>query len=334
MKISDDDPSQNPTQPPGEHPQPRKRKLHVTDTITHSSNPFPGQQVDPLRNEEGERYSSDESLCTISEEEEDITLQNSPLGDLSINSHLTKKSLKRKKDEDDSEDENIDSIIQRTQKHLANRKAEIHIRPGDNFKPGFSELHYALCYNNSYMPLSIFTNDNLTVINREATSLPKISINPHGIKGKVYLLDIEKFEVKYGSFLETLGDPGQSLALRWKNHFGFFKSRRNASKIFPVIKALDIRFRKDYSSIPFKFDAALYDLELQKMLYQIRFDQLEEQLSGNKGSSSSVSSQNKAKPFARQTSNMPFQQRAGSNPSSAVCLICAKRGHMFSTDIR
>jgi hypothetical protein len=244
------------------------------------------RQVNPLRNEEGERYSSDESLCSISDEE-DIT-PTPPLGDLSTNSLLTRRPLKRKKGEDESDDENIESIIQRTEKHLANRKAEIKIRPGDDFTPSFTELHYALCYNNAYMPLSIFTNDNLIVINREAPSLPQISINPHGLKGKkVYLLDIEKFEAKYGaeatlaqnewveaaanfiSFLETLGEPGQTLALRWKNHFSFFESRRNASKIFPAIRALDIRFRKDYTTTPFMFDSALYDLELQKTLNQI-----------------------------------------------------------------
>jgi len=263
---------------------------------------------------------------------------------------LTKRSLKRKKCEDDSDEENIDSIIQRTEKQLANRKAEIQIKPGDDFVPGFTDLHYVLCYNNSYMPLSLFTNDNLTVINREASSLPKVSINPHGLKGKkVYLLDIEKFEAKYGaeanlsqnewveaaanfvSFLETLGNPGQSQALRWKNHFGFFESRRNASKIFPAIRSLDIRFRKDYTATPFMFDAALYDLELQKTLNQLRFDQLEEQLSGGKGGSSSAPSQNKPRTFARQTNNAPFQRRAVSDPSSAVCVICARRGHMFNS---
>ncbi|KAK2463926.1 hypothetical protein APHAL10511_004098 [Amanita phalloides] len=119
--------------------------------------------------------------------------------------------------------------------------------------------------------------------------------------------------------------------MRWKNHFGFFEFRRNASKIFPAIRALDIRFRKDYTSTPFMFDAALYDLELQKTLNQIRFDQLEEQLSGGKGSSSSIPSQSKPKPFARQTNNAPFQRRTGGDPSSAVCVICARRGHMFST---
>ncbi|KAK2463925.1 hypothetical protein APHAL10511_004097 [Amanita phalloides] len=75
---------------------------------------------------------SDESFCAISDEEDPT-----PLNDLPINAQLAKKHLKRKKGEDDSDDENIDSIIQRTQKHLANRKAEIHIRPGDDFNPRF-----------------------------------------------------------------------------------------------------------------------------------------------------------------------------------------------------
>ena len=73
------------------------------------------------------------------------------------------------------------------------------------------------------------------------------------------------------SFLKTLGNPGQSQALCWKNHFGFFKSCCNASKIFPAIRSLDIRFRKDYTATPFMFDATLYDLELQKTSLKSNF---------------------------------------------------------------
>ncbi|KAF8725211.1 hypothetical protein AX14_008258 [Amanita brunnescens Koide BX004] len=326
MQIPDNNPNQSnfSNGPPAGPAFVRKRKTHLNDTVIAVLRSLPRaarldqnklitsrnqqravgrayRESDPSRNETGERYSSDESLCSISDNDEDTAgssrLDGLPLGDLSPNSlrALASKLLKRKKDADESDDD-TDSAITKAKKQMTNRKAEVVIKAGESFMPGFNDLHYALSYNNCYIPLSLFTNANLAVINREALTLPKTSINPHATKGKKsYLLDIEKFESKYGSeakltqlewvegasnfvgFLESFGDSGTAQVTRWKNHFGFFESRPDAINIFPAIRALDIRFRKDYISKPFAFDTSLYDSELQKTITQTELERMREE---------------------------------------------------------
>ena len=393
MQIPDNNPNQSNLSngPPAGPAFVRKRKTHLNDTVIAVLRSLPRaarldqnklitsrnqqravgrayRESDPSCNETGERYSSDESLCSISDNDEDTAgssrLDGLPLGDLSPNSlrALASKLLKRKKDADESDDD-TDSAITKAKKQMTNRKAEVVIKAGESFMPGFNDLHYALSYNNCYIPLSLFTNANLAVINREALTLPKTSINPHATKGKKsYLLDIEKFESKYGSeakltqlewvegasnfvgFLESFGDSGTAQVTRWKNHFGFFESRPDAINIFPAIRALDIRFRKDYISKPFAFDTSLYDSELQKTITQTELERMREESRielqnmrdhfSNKGSAT-LGFNNKPKPnsrpFLRQPNNTPFQGRAGGDPSTAVCVICAKKGHLFST---
>ncbi len=128
----------------------------------------------------------------------------------------------------------------------------------------------------------------MRIIALEGPNLATIKVYPPGQK-KVYLLDIQKFESEHGSeedftylqwvqasenyirFFETFGD-----STRWKNHFDFLRRRVESIEDFPAIRALDIRFRKDYVPQPFAFSIALYNWELKKTIESIELQNLKE----------------------------------------------------------
>jgi hypothetical protein len=81
------------------------------------------------------------------------------------------------------------------------------ITPGSITTYGIHQIHYDLDKFNSYLPLSLFMNENLHIILREANSLPLRKINPPNLKTKPPLvLDIDLFEKKYGQE-ESLSHP-------------------------------------------------------------------------------------------------------------------------------
>ncbi|KAF8341012.1 hypothetical protein F5887DRAFT_977732 [Amanita rubescens] len=215
------------------------------------------RESDPLRNYDGERYSSDESLCTITDDDEgkppvSSTAPSKPLSSLWL------MRLQKRKQDDDLNDNVVNSALQRARKRHANGKAEVN--PSESILlPGF--------------------NDTLPT-------------NKVYLKEKVHVLDVQKFESEHGSeedltylqwvqasenyirFFESCGESGVAQATRWKNHFDFLRRRVDTIEDFPAVRALDIRFRKDYVPKPFAFSIALYNWELEKTIQSIQFQNL------------------------------------------------------------
>ncbi|KIL55883.1 hypothetical protein M378DRAFT_61275, partial [Amanita muscaria Koide BX008] len=149
-----------------------------------------------------------------------------------------------------------------------------------------------------YMPLTLFTNANLRVLNREGPVLPTTKISVSGTKGKensAKILDLAKFEAQYGHeenltrsewteaarnlirFLDSIVPDGPYRpSTRWDSHFGFFDSREDLDTNFKAILLLDIRMRKDYIAQPFEFSVSYYASQLGDMIRDVQHKEVKE----------------------------------------------------------
>ncbi len=315
-------------------------------------NQNPGEDI------EGGRYSSDESLLTLSEGEDDAPPSASQqacnfLSSMSPGtaSSWFKKALpKRARSINDTQEEeassNMSTALQRAKRTHAARRPEAKIEDGELPNPGFSTYHFDLYSTETYMPLSLFTNTNLRIISREGGSLPFKKTMATDRSGKtVKIIDTFQFEKLYGSekelthakwtqaagnymrFCQEVG--GTTWHQRWFDHFYYLDGREDAEENFEAIKCVDIQIRKDYSSNPFEFNKIYAHMQVEKAIREIEMKQIK----GHPSSSIPQSSRfSRPKPFPGQSStSRPFQNRTGGDPSSAACVICAKKGHVFST---
>ncbi|KAM6500365.1 hypothetical protein JOM56_000999 [Amanita muscaria] len=252
----------------------------------------------------------------------------------------------------------------RTKKFLSIPISETATVPGHNLPPGFNRHHHVLITSHVYMPLTLFTNENLRVLNREGPTLPTTKISISGTRGKentAKILDLAKFEAQYGReedlsrsdwteaarnfirFLDLIVPDGTYRpSARWDSHFGYFDSREDLATNFKAILLLDIRMRKDYIAQPFEFSAQYYAGLLGDMIREVQNKEVRDEqqemrnmISGIAGSSrfslnaptSSSSSALVRKPRFGKT---PFQGGTSSDPSAVVCVICARRGHFWN----
>lgn len=101
--------------------------------------------------------------------------------------------------------------------------------------------------------------------------------------------------------------------------------------------------RKDYNSRPFTYDSAYYECEYEKAIVDCRLRAVERSTSMwrfpsflNKSQSRSADTTRPADPQKPSTGPgggrimSSFRKGNTGDPSSAVCLICARRGHFFS----
>ncbi|KAF7368675.1 Reverse transcriptase ribonuclease h [Mycena venus] len=148
------------------------------------------------------------------------------------------------------------------------------------------------------------------------------------------------------SFIEVLHGVGSVKAKRWEAHFGFFDNVRDAEKNFYAIRATDINLRKIYNAQPFIYTRDHYQKELEKEVTLLR---IKEGLAGQQssapagaysysdldnGSRGGSSTRGRGRGGGRgcgtgNRGGAPFQEGSGRDPSSVVCLLCAKRGHFY-----
>jgi hypothetical protein len=228
-------------------------------------------------------------------------------------------------------------------------------------------LHYDLDIYKCYLPLSLFTNNNLHTILHDANSLPLKKINPTNHKSKPPLvLNIDLFKKKFGC-KDGFSHPAWTEAMRnyvcfaaktgkdraegawakcWDMHFGFFNTRPDLISSFLPTLNLDIRMRKEYNALPLNFSLPYYHEQYKKAKFKYRIKNVESSLSfshpGPTFQSHDTSLNHPAPshfprlaaPFELKPSssnrNLPFCKGTGSNPSSTACLICAWRGHTFA----
>lgn len=143
---------------------------------------------------------------------------------------------------------------------------------------------------NLYIPISLFTGDNLVVILREAASLETIKANytTGCTSTKIQVLNVASFEKTYGKesglsyatwcsawrnylrFCDEQDDTREKMWFkRWKDHYDWFQTRERIEQNFEAIKRVDITLRKNYISKPFIFNPATYFVELNTTIADV-----------------------------------------------------------------
>jgi hypothetical protein len=154
------------------------------------------------------------------------------------------------------------------------------------------QYHLRLQQYHIYIPLSLFTDHSLNLLNHHPHNLTLTQVK-YGEEENAYadVLDTEAFQIKYGReedlsyelwlqasinyirFLYAIGidSAGRALASRWDEHFSFLQSRDDSIAPFSIILELDIHLRKLYHCTPFRFSVQCYQQE---------FDTLKKKLQG------------------------------------------------------
>lgn len=234
------------------------------------------RQDDPTHSVPGQRYSSDESLITVSDEEmppeppsasqqaRDFIYGLFPMSATSWLKKLLKRAQSTSKSNDDL------NIIEQAKCHNASCREEMKTQLGSNHVPSFSNLLYVLYLSDVYIPLNLFTNENLRILNCDSNSLTLKKMNVAGAQSKqAKVLDTDEFEKKHGyekdlsqplwheatgNFMRFLSNYGDKKWYnRWFEHFNYLDTRSDKISNFEAIKLVDIRFRKDYFGQAFQF---------------------------------------------------------------------------------
>jgi hypothetical protein len=210
------------------------------------------------------------------------------------------------------------------------------------------------------VPLPFFLTRNLQSL-VEASTLPTIKSNPAPGETKgTYILNLEKLSVRFGKELtltcsqwseaaanmwsfqisrDKLGSEGEH-ATWFEKHFNFFNMLNKRDELYDAWKVMELEFRQDHRSRHLKFSATDYDKALglteesHKLCKEFQeFVNSSQTAVGRSGPSSRGS----LAPFSQrvllhgpshsQSYSQPFPSGSGRSSSTAVCLICAQRGH-------
>ena len=386
--LNDDTPSRAPTPPQSSDTLPsssaKPRKTHLNDTVSDFLKSLPKAKKVALNKEKSARnidrglkrvyhqadpttYPDDasdvSSLITVSSEGSSAPPR-FPFRSPSPKSFFA--SIFSKRDRDLEMDNSPEAKEKRRRRDTTK---EVPMTPGVPTAIGFHSYHFELCKYEIYIPLSLFTNANLRIINRDSSSLTLKKINPKTAGSKPpQVLDTAHFEKRYGreeelshqAWIEAarnyvrfaaetgVGGEGGDWHKRWDDHFGFLESRVDAVENFPAILELDIRLRKDYNVTPFVYEPAWYEREYEKAKTDYRLRRVENEQHPKRSdgdapwlhpfrSLAKLPSPSRflgGEPGGRgandRGSPFPFRMGSGGDPASAVCLICARRGHTFS----
>jgi hypothetical protein len=211
------------------------------------------------------------------------------------------------------------------------------------------------------VPLPFFLTRNLRSLVDEASTLPTVKSNPAPGETKgTYILNIDKLSARFGKELtltcsqwseaavnmrnfqisrDKLGSEGEH-ATWFEKHFNFFNMLNKRDELYDAWKVMELKFRQDHRSRHLKFSATDYDkaLGLTEESHKLRkefheFVNSSQSGIGRSGPSyrGSVTSFSQRAlpqgPSHLQGSSQPFPSGSGKSSSTAVCLICAQRGH-------
>ncbi|KAJ7717687.1 hypothetical protein B0H16DRAFT_1740492 [Mycena metata] len=270
-------------------------------------------------------------------------------------------TLKRTREEDKGGAERIP---------LKKRRDEVDIPVGSRLPIVFHQFIRELYSNKIYIPLSVFTSPSLIHQRAHPPTMEKIKLNTASSADKpLCVLDTAAFESN------CLAEKDLDPSLRrwsekpdhWNAHFGFLEDQDNAKSIFPAILITDIKIRKRYAALPFKFSHELYrndlneEVQALKLAHGIMSDggSVAEYMGGVRGirqrqrrrllidggprcSRLGVARQRQRGAGQRGRGDgarggaptprggAPFLAGNVGAASPVVCLICAKRGHMYN----
>jgi hypothetical protein len=133
------------------------------------------------------------------------------------------------------------------------------------------------------------------------------------------------------AFLEVYwNDRTHAQVTRWSCHFAFFAKAEKQESNYPAILATDIKLRRAYVVQPFEFSFDFYSRRLTEEIYMLRIAEsiprAPPSLNGvGRGGSGDAGNGRTGRGAG------PFQGGSGGDASNVVCLLCARRGHFFSS---
>ncbi|KAJ7605236.1 hypothetical protein DFH06DRAFT_1150627 [Mycena polygramma] len=229
----------------------------------------------------------------------------------------------------------------------------------------YNVLLRELYNHDKYLPLSLFTTANLEYINSNASALPMIKLNKldeASVLSKPGLFfDAETFQRthlreedlnrgqwgeaaknhnKFIAFMTGVGSPAH---IRWDQHFAYFESAPDAEQNYAAHLEADIASRKRYITTPFVYNPAVYRRDLDKA---VRLLEIKQTVEATLGTISHPTSDAPRLPLSHRDHRgaegsgakvgsggggaqgaAPFQRGNGGDATTAVCLVCARRGH-------
>jgi hypothetical protein len=165
------------------------------------------------------------------------------------------------------------------------------IPAGMNMPPRFSSYITELYMNNLHLPLSLFTSNNLDLVNNSYKSMATVKHNAPGAVSsdkQIRVLDTASFERKFlaernmdrGQWLEAAqnfvtfleghwSDRDHEQVKCWSLHFGFFAQGEKQETNFPAILATDIKLRRAYNAHPFIYSFDYYSRQLMEEIFAL-----------------------------------------------------------------
>jgi hypothetical protein len=177
---------------------------------------------------------------------------------------------------------------------LATKKLreESAIPAGMNMPPRFSSYLTELYMNNLHLPLSLFTSNNLKIVNNSYESMATVKCNAPGAISsdkQIRVLDTASFERKFlaernmdqGQWLEAVqnfvtflegywSDCDHEQVKCWSHHFAFFVQDEKQETTFPAILTTDIKLRRAYNTHPFTYSFEYYSRQLTEEVFALR----------------------------------------------------------------
>jgi hypothetical protein len=171
-------------------------------------------------------------------------------------------------------------------------REESAIPAGMTMPPRFSSYIAELYQNNLHLPLSLFTSNNLDLVNNAYESMATVKQNAPGTissNKQIHVLDTASFEKKI--LAERNMDCGQWLegaqnlvtflkgywnnreheqVKHWSHHFSFFAQIEKQETNFPAIITTDIKLRRAYNAHPFTYSYEYYSRQLMEEIFALR----------------------------------------------------------------
>ncbi|KZT25374.1 hypothetical protein NEOLEDRAFT_1241828 [Neolentinus lepideus HHB14362 ss-1] len=262
-----------------------------------------------------------------------------------------------------AEDEAANTRSTKRRRELRGTEDEIDIEPGSSLElDKFHEEIMILSWNDQYLPISLFTHDELARFMAEADRMARTKLESKGcwvvdiagIKDERSLTSgqwMEAFD-NYIRFCGVIGDS--SFVERWKEHFRWLRQCSYFEEKFPAILETDIQLRKLYRHTPFKFCPTFYQmkyLDISSQLSMARYAEVDalwaqteaqssrfsQSPSGNRlgGLHQGLPARGAARGRGRGPHALPqvdalgepLQPCGGGVSSRSICLICSQRGH-------
>ncbi|KZT18007.1 hypothetical protein NEOLEDRAFT_1184676 [Neolentinus lepideus HHB14362 ss-1] len=262
-------------------------------------------------------------------------------------------SKKRSADVEDDDEDHTQSL--KKLQALRTMAGEI---PSDPSVPAclgsFHEEIKILFWNNQYLPILIFTFEELSRFMESADDMPKKKL-----ESKVRVIDLSaislmnKHTLSTGQWQEAADNwlcfcvvvGANDFIQRWRDHFDWLIWQPYFEQRWPTFREMDIWLRRQYHMLPFAFNPMFYQMKFTKISELIRdgviqVGQVAPAPSGRQGQSShgAPTQVGGAQPVpAGHThgggagptqGHMPFRMGGGGDPSTSICLVCARKGHM------